>query len=104
MANVIHCLGWIHYAFISLIFCSSAIAAQRPHIVVFISDDHGYLDLSLHDQPGFRAFTIVDDPAVELSELSSDSVTQIVERQLSPQNTWEFPAASVTAVDVRFEA
>jgi hypothetical protein len=51
-----------------------------------------------------RAFTITDDPMVEVSELNSDSVMQIVERELSPQKAWEFPAASVTAVDVRLAA
>lgn len=51
-----------------------------------------------------RAFTIADDPMVEVSELNSDSVMQIVERELSPRKPWEFPAASVTAVEVKLAA
>jgi len=41
---------------------------------------------------------------VEVSELNSDSVMQIVEREISPQKPWDFPAASVTAVDVQLAA
>jgi alpha-L-arabinofuranosidase len=51
-----------------------------------------------------RAFTIADDPTVEVSELNADSVMQIVERELSPMKPWEFPAASVTAVEVKLAA
>ncbi len=51
-----------------------------------------------------RAFTIADDPMVEVSELNSDSVMQTVERELSPQKPWEFPAASVSAVEVKLAA
>ena len=51
-----------------------------------------------------RAFTIADDPMVEVSELNSDSVVQTVERELSPQIPWEFPAASVSAVEVKLAA
>lgn len=51
-----------------------------------------------------RAFTIVDDPMVEVSELNADSVMQIVKRELPQQGAWVFPAASVTAVEVRLAA
>jgi uncharacterized sulfatase len=37
-----------------LLTCSPALAAQPPNIVVFISDDHGYLDSSLHGQHEIR--------------------------------------------------
>jgi hypothetical protein len=75
--------------------------------VVNTNRDHSItaqLRLSAGRVESARAFTIVDDPTVEVSELNSDSVMQIVERQLSPQKTWEFPAASVTALDVKLEA
>ncbi|MFO0788474.1 MAG: hypothetical protein U0805_03390 [Pirellulales bacterium] len=53
---------------------------------------------------GSRAFTIADEPMVEVSQLNADSVMQIVERELPPHGPWEFPAASVTAVDVKLAA
>jgi hypothetical protein len=51
-----------------------------------------------------RAFTIADDPMVEVSELNSDAVMQVAERELSPTESWDFPAASVTAIDVQLAA
>jgi alpha-L-arabinofuranosidase len=53
---------------------------------------------------GSRAFTIADDPMVEVSELNSDSVMQVSERELPLHKPWEFPAASVTAVEVKLAA
>jgi alpha-L-arabinofuranosidase len=51
-----------------------------------------------------RAFTIADDPMVEVSELNSDSIMQVAERELPANRAWEFPAASVTAVEVKLAA
>jgi alpha-L-arabinofuranosidase len=48
-------------------------------------------------------FQIVDDPMVEVSELNSESVMQIQTKKL-PQDLWEFPAASVSAVEVELAA
>ncbi|MBX3426585.1 MAG: hypothetical protein KF688_12970 [Pirellulales bacterium] len=53
---------------------------------------------------GARAFTIADDPMVEIDDLNSDSVMQTVERPLPLAGPWEFPAASVTAVEVQLAA
>jgi hypothetical protein len=37
---------------------------------------------------------------VEVSDLNSDDVMQITERALSSDGKWEFPAASVSAVEI----
>lgn len=47
-----------------------------------------------------RAFTIADDPQVEVSELNSRSVMQTVEQTWPKRGRWNIPAASVTAVEV----
>jgi alpha-L-arabinofuranosidase len=62
------------------------------------------LDVSGARVQSSRSFTIVDDPMVEVSELNSEAVMQVAERELSPSESWEFPAASVTAIDVRLAA
>ena len=50
------------------------------------------------------AFEIADDPMVEVSDLNSRDVMQIKERQLANNGVWEFPAASVAAVEVELAA
>ena len=50
------------------------------------------------------AFEIVDDPMVEVSDLNSRDVMQIKRRQLASDGVWEFPAASVSAVEVELGA
>ena len=50
------------------------------------------------------AFEIADDPMIEVSDLNSGEVMQIKERQLAADGAWEFPAASVTAVEVELAA
>lgn len=50
------------------------------------------------------AFEIADDPMVEVSELNSGDVIQIVRRELEADGAWAFPAASVTAVEVKLKA
>ena len=47
-----------------------------------------------------RVFQIADDPRVEVSELNSRSVMQIAEKALPAHGVWEFPAASVSAVEL----
>jgi alpha-L-arabinofuranosidase len=50
------------------------------------------------------AYQIVDDPMVEVSELNSSEVMQIRELSLPADGKWSFPAASVTAVEVKLAA
>jgi alpha-L-arabinofuranosidase len=56
------------------------------------------------DVKSARAFQIADDPMVEVSDLNSRDVMQIAERELASSGEWEFPAASVTAVEVQLAA
>jgi hypothetical protein len=46
------------------------------------------------------AFEIADDPMTELWDGNSGDVMQVRERKLAADGAWEFPAASVTAVEV----
>lgn len=62
------------------------------------------LRLSEGQAQSSRAFTIADEPMVEVSELNSTSVMQVAERELPVNQPWEFPAASVTAVEVKLAA
>lgn len=41
---------------------------------------------------------------IEVSDLNSGEVMQIKERRLAADGVWEFPAASVTAVEVELAA
>jgi hypothetical protein len=50
------------------------------------------------------AYQIVDDPMVEISELNSSEVMQVRETILPVNGNWSFPAASVTAVEVKLAA
>jgi alpha-L-arabinofuranosidase len=47
------------------------------------------------------AHQIVDDPMVEVHELNSSEVMQVRKSMLSADGRWSFPAASVTAVEVK---
>jgi hypothetical protein len=47
-----------------------------------------------------RVFEITADPMVELSYLNSGDVMKTVEKALRPGGVWEFPAASVSAVEI----
>jgi len=49
MIHWIRCLLWTRCLFIALVWHPCAYSLQRPNIVVFISDDHGYQDSSLHN-------------------------------------------------------
>ncbi len=47
-----------------------------------------------------RVFEITAEPAVELSYLNSDDVMKTLEKPFAPDGVWEFPAASVSAVEL----
>jgi alpha-L-arabinofuranosidase len=49
---------------------------------------------------GGRVFEIAEDPTVELSYLNSGDVMQTVEKPMSAGGVWEFPPASVSAVEL----
>jgi alpha-L-arabinofuranosidase len=51
---------------------------------------------------GGRVFQIADDPTVEISSLNSTEVMKTTEKPLSQDGVWDFPAASVSAVEVEF--
>lgn len=51
---------------------------------------------------GGRVFQIADGPTVEVSPLNSSDVMKTVEKTLPQDGVWEFPAASVSAVEVEF--
>lgn len=48
-----------------------------------------------------RVFEIADDPMVEVTLLNSAEVMRIVEKPMREATTWEFPAASVSAVELK---
>ena len=58
--------------------------------------------LSVADEriTGGRVFQIADDPMVEISPLNSAQVMKTVEKPLPQDGVWDFPAASVSAVEV----
>ena len=47
-----------------------------------------------------RVFEITADPTTELSYLNSSEVMKTVEKPLTADGTWEFPAASVSAIEL----
>lgn len=47
-----------------------------------------------------RVFEIAGDPAVEVSYLNSAEVMKTVEKPFAADGTWEFPAASVSALEL----
>ena len=51
-----------------------------------------------------RVFEMADDPMVEVSHLNSAEVMKTVEKPVSRDAVWEFPAASVTAVELELAA
>jgi alpha-L-arabinofuranosidase len=51
---------------------------------------------------GGRVVQIAEDPAVEISPLNSADVMTAVEKPLPPDGVWDFPAASVSAVELDF--
>jgi alpha-N-arabinofuranosidase len=50
------------------------------------------------------AYEIVEEPMTEVSELNSSAVMQIKSRELPTGARWEFPPASVSAVEVELAA
>jgi hypothetical protein len=51
-----------------------------------------------------RVFEIAADPAVEVSYLNSATVMQTVEKSFGGSGAWEFPAASVSAMELEIAA
>jgi alpha-N-arabinofuranosidase len=47
-----------------------------------------------------RVFEITEDPMTELSYLNSADVMKIVQKPLPAGGVWDFPAASVSAVEI----
>ena len=58
------------------------------------------LQIAGHTIRGGRVFEISADPTIELSYLNSADVMKTVERPMTADGTWEFPAASVSAVEL----
>ncbi len=48
-----------------------------------------------------RVFEIADDPMVEVSLLNSADVMRVAEKAIGNAEPWEFPAASVSAVELK---
>jgi alpha-L-arabinofuranosidase len=48
-----------------------------------------------------RVFEIADDPMVEVTYLNSAEVMRVVEKKIDDLTAWEFPAASVSAVELK---
>lgn len=48
-----------------------------------------------------RVFEMTDDPMVEVTYLNSADVMRVVEKPISNSTIWEFPAASVSAVELK---
>lgn len=49
---------------------------------------------------GGRVFEMAEDPMIEVSHLNSDTVMKTLEKTLPAGALWEFPAASVSAVEL----
>ena len=47
-----------------------------------------------------RVFEMAEDPTIEVSQLNSATVMKIREKPLPADATWEFPSASVSAVEL----
>ena len=58
------------------------------------------LQVAGHTIRGGRVFEITADSTVELSYLNSADVMKTVERPLTADGSWEFPPASVSAVEL----
>ena len=51
-----------------------------------------------------RVFEITADPTVEVSYLNSANVMKTVEKPFTANGVWDFPAASVSAVELDIAA
>ena len=58
------------------------------------------LQIAGHTIRGGRVFEISTDPAIEVSYLNSAEVMQTQEKPVRADGSWEFPAASVSAVEL----
>ena len=48
-----------------------------------------------------RVFEIADDPMIEVTLLNSADVMRVVEKTITNLTNWEFPSASVSAVELK---
>jgi alpha-L-arabinofuranosidase len=53
-----------------------------------------------HSIQSGRVFEIADDPVVEVTYLNSAEVMRVIEKPMRTPEMWEFPAASVSAVEL----
>lgn len=58
------------------------------------------LQIAGHQIQSGRVYEIADDPMVEVTLLNSADVMRIIEKPITNLATWEFPAASVSAVEL----
>jgi alpha-N-arabinofuranosidase len=61
------------------------------------------LQIAGHTIQSGRVFEICAEPTVELSYLNSADVMKTVERPMTANGVWEFPAASVSAVELEID-
>jgi alpha-L-arabinofuranosidase len=61
------------------------------------------LQIAGHTIRSGRVFEISVEPTVELSYLNSADVMKTVERPMTANGVWEFPAASVSAVELEID-
>jgi alpha-L-arabinofuranosidase len=58
------------------------------------------LQIAGHTMQSGRVFEVADDPMVEVTLLNSGEVMRVIEKRITDTNAWEFPAASVSAVEL----
>src|SRR5215207_9645166 len=58
------------------------------------------IEVAGHTIRGGRVFEICADPTVEVSYLNSADMMKMVGKPMTTDGTWEFPAASVSAVEL----
>jgi len=56
--------------------------------------------IGTHAPSSGRVFEIVEDPSVEVSYLNAADVMKTVEKPFAATGQWEFPAASVSALEL----
>jgi alpha-L-arabinofuranosidase len=59
------------------------------------------IQIAGHDIRSGRVFEITADPAVEVSYLNDADVMRTLEKPFVPDGVWEFPAASVSALELQ---
>jgi hypothetical protein len=59
------------------------------------------IQIAGHNIRSGRVFEITADPAVEVSYLNDADVMRTLEKPFAPDGVWEFPAASVSALELQ---